>query len=150
MACASGSTLCCAGQCANPASDFAHCGGCRACGMQSVSTPMCNGGFCTSLCAIGFGNCVTPPAPAADDGCETDVTVTTAHCGGCGRACSPLNVAAPACLGSVCTSTCNGSFGNCVKPVAPLADDGCETDLALTTAHCGQCGRACSTLNVAI
>ena len=47
---------------------------------------------------LGHGNCAEPAAPAADDGCETDTSASSADCGGCGNACSNVMFnASPSC-----------------------------------------------------
>jgi hypothetical protein len=127
-----------------------HCGDCdRACSSAQVAELGCTGGLCTSSCRGSWGNCVLPAAPAVDDGCETDLSTSSSHCGDCGRACSSAQVAELGCTGGLCTSSCTGSWGNCNQPAAPAADDGCETDLGGEPSHCGDCGRACSSAQVA-
>ena len=122
-----------------------HCGACdRACATTSVASRACSGGVCNSSCSAGFGNCVQPAAPAADDGCETATGADVANCGACGRACSGANVASRACESGRCTSTCKLGFGNCAEPPAPLADDGCETDVDGAAQRCGSCRNDCS------
>ncbi len=140
-----GTGVCCDGKCRDSASEVQYCGGCRACAATNVATPMCTTGLCQSTCSAGFGNCVQPAAPAADDGCETKLDDTAANCGACGRTCASMHTTATSCAGSLCTSTCETNFGNCTQPSAPAVDDGCETDLTSTTASCGACGRTCST-----
>jgi len=139
-----GVNTCCEGVCRDTTADLAHCGGCRACGNDHVATPSCAGGLCQSTCSPGFGNCVQPAAPSADDGCETDLLTTATSCGGCGRGCATSNTAVLACADSLCTSTCQSNFANCSRPAAPASDDGCETSIASTTTSCGACGRSCS------
>ncbi len=123
----------------------AHCGACgRACASTNVAIPACAGGLCTSLCSVGFGNCVAPAAPAPDNGCETNVETNPSHCGACARACATTNVQTRTCAAGICTSTCNAGFGNCTTPLSPAADDGCETAITTNPQHCGACGRGCS------
>ncbi len=143
-----GALTCCESACRDVSSDVAHCGGCRACGAAQVATPSCMSGLCQSSCISGYGNCIQPAAPAADDGCETDLTSSTASCGSCGRACSSVNTAATACAAGLCTSSCASGFGNCTRPDAPAADDGCETAISSSTTSCGGCGRACASAHV--
>ncbi len=145
---ACGALTCCESVCRDVSSDVGHCGGCRACAAEQVATPSCEGGLCRSTCLAGYGNCVQPAAPAADDGCETDLTTTAASCGACGRACSMTSTAMVACAGGVCSSTCAAGFANCSTPAAPLADDGCETAISASTTSCGGCGRGCASANV--
>jgi hypothetical protein len=59
----------------NTATNTADCGGCaRACSSSHTATLACSNGECTSTCATGWGNCSTPLPPAADDGCESNLT----------------------------------------------------------------------------
>jgi hypothetical protein len=139
---------CCEGLCRNAEVDVQHCGGCRACSGEEVATPICEAGLCRSTCLAPHGNCSTPAAPAADDGCETNLETTPTRCGACDRACVATGVDQLRCMASRCTSTCTAGLGNCSQPLAPDADDGCETDLLTSTAHCGACGRACSATQV--
>lgn len=52
---------------------------------------------------------------------------------------SPAN-AAGVCASGTCTFTCNAGYGDC--DAAPA--NGCEANLATSAAHCGACGRACT------
>lgn len=123
-----------------------HCGSCgRACSSDGVAERRCAGGVCTSSCSSLRGNCSTPAAPDADDGCETNLGTSADHCGACGRACSTTGVATRACTGGTCSSSCQSGLGNCSEPTAPAADDGCETNITSDALDCGACGRACST-----
>ncbi|MDB4931361.1 MAG: uncharacterized protein JWM10_3845, partial [Myxococcaceae bacterium] len=70
---------------------------------------------------------------------------SASHCGACAAACPTRANAVPACTGSACTSVCVAGYGECNGD----ASDGCETNLANSTAHCGACGRSCLTSNVA-
>lgn len=125
-------------------SSAAHCGACgRACNSNHTTSVTCDAGACVSGCQSGWGNC-NRPKTGADDGCETSVQNSVSHCGGCGRACSTINVASAACAGGVCTSTCASGFANCSMPDGSSADDGCETNVNNDAANCGGCGRACS------
>ncbi len=70
------------------------------------------------------------------DGCAS---TTAGNC--CGVACPAVANGSPACLGGACgVGSCAPGFGDCNR----LAVDGCEVELATTTAHCGACGAACS------
>jgi len=118
-----GAIACCGNLCVDTQKDVFNCNGCgAACGNGATD---CCGGKCTN--------------PQGDFG----------NCGACGRACSSAQVATPACGGGLCTSTCTTGFGNCTQPAAPVADDGCETNLNSAPASCGACDRACATTQVA-
>ncbi|MBI5516377.1 MAG: hypothetical protein HY909_21510 [Deltaproteobacteria bacterium] len=121
---------------ASTLSDARHCG---ACGMACASRPNraveCAGGRCAYMCVPGFADCDGMTA----NGCETDTRTTAAHCGACGRGCSPAN-AAGACVAGACTvGMCNAGFGDCDG----MASNGCETDTRTSVMACGACGRAC-------
>lgn len=122
-----------------------NCGACsRACLGTNTQLRVCAAGTCTPVCNTGFGDCTTPSPPAADDGCETSTSTDKLNCGACGRTCSTLGVLSLSCSGGLCTSSCTGNRGNCNRPLAPGADDGCEADLSTNPDNCGACGRACS------
>lgn len=119
------SLMCCDQLCLDTTSDVDNCGGCaRACvaaGTANVAAAKCSGSVCKPTCAAGFADCSEPAAPAADDGCETNIH-TVAHCGTCGNACS-LTQATAACATGTCTiASCNSGFVDCNAKAA----DGCE------------------------
>jgi hypothetical protein len=143
-----GTGACCDKLCWDPTSDITHCGGCRACDSTQVAMPSCMSGLCRSSCVAGFGNCVQPAAPAADDGCETALTTSVSNCGACGRACSTAGANTASCAAGLCNSTCAVGFSNCTQPVAPAPDDGCETPTSSSTTSCGGCARACASDHV--
>ncbi len=121
-------------------SDVNNCGNCgMKCNGIPNGTPSCVNSGCVPVCSAGFRDCNGIYA----DGCEANLNTDVANCGGCGRACSGANVAAKTCAGGLCTSTCAAGFGNCIRPVAPNADDGCETNTTNDKNNCGGCGVAC-------
>ncbi len=137
--------------CETPTTTVANCAGCgNVCAPVNASNASagCTGATCFYTCNAGWKDCQT----AAPDlnGCETHTDVDTGNCGDCGRACAGTQVAGLACAGGLCTSTCNAGFANCTKPVAPGADDGCETHIAIDINNCGACGRACAGTNVSV
>jgi len=115
----------------------AHCGACGAtCSLANASAG-CSAGACTvASCNAGYGNC----DGIAANGCETNVTVTPAHCGTCGAACSLANATAGCAAGACTVASCNAGYGNCDGSAA----NGCETNLNTSNASCGVCGRACA------
>lgn len=126
-----------------------NCGTCsRSCSSSNVQTRQCIGGSCAPACNAGYGDCTTPAPPAVDNGCETSTANDALNCGACGRTCSTSGVQTLSCNAGLCTSTCSGTKGNCNRPAAPAADDGCEIDLAISVDNCGSCGRTCSSSNV--
>ncbi|MBX3181189.1 MAG: hypothetical protein KIT72_15080 [Polyangiaceae bacterium] len=129
--------------------DLAHCGACgHACSDVGASTRTCQEGVCKPVCQTGRGDCGTPTAPNADDGCETDVNAAVDHCGACGRACAGgSHVQARRCEAGLCDPTCVRGRGSCSSPAAPTADDGCETDVDTNVSHCGGCNRPCDDTN---
>jgi hypothetical protein len=104
---------------------------------------------CTLSCSAGFADCDGDPS----NGCEANLNTDLANCGACGRGCSATNVATKTCAGGLCTSSCNGGFGNCTTPAAGpgpsyTPDDGCESNLNTNTNHCGTCANNCATTEV--
>ncbi len=117
--------MCCSELCVNTTNDVDNCGGCgRACvaaGSAGVAATDCAGSVCKPTCDAGFADCTEPAAPAADDGCETNIH-TIQHCGGCDTACT-LTQATAACPAGTCTiASCNTGFADCNGK----ASDGCE------------------------
>ncbi len=124
---------------------IANCGVCgHVCsGANSVSTA-CTNGVCAPTCVDGFGDCIKPAAPMADDGCETVTLDNVFNCGACGRTCLGTNTASRVCTGSICTSTCDLGFANCTTPAVGTNDDGCELAVNTNGFNCGGCGNDCS------
>lgn len=123
-----------------------HCGSCgNACPGAPNAIPVCSGAGCGLMCVGTYADCDLDPA----NGCEVDLASDPLHCGSCSRACDGTNVAALACAGGACTSTCVAGYGNCGQPAAPGADDGCEANLDTDVDHCGDCNRPCDANHVA-
>jgi len=121
-----------------------NCGVCgRACGsLPNVTSGYCSDGTCViSQCDTGWGDCNGNPV----DGCETDLTSTTDHCGLCTTDCTTLNhSSAVHCASSVCVvDDCDSGWGNCNG----LDSDGCERDLLTSNNYCGACSTNCSLLS---
>lgn len=121
-----------------------NCGDCgnNCAGRPNTTSAGCNNGTCSFTCTAGFGNC----NGMQTDGCETNVTTSTANCGACGTNCAGLmNVAAATCSNSGCQiTTCNAGFADCDG----LPGNGCERSIT-TLSDCGACGTACSFPNAA-
>lgn len=115
------------------------CGACdRPCSTANVATAVCAAGLCTSTCSAGFGNCTTPAAPAADDGCETKLDTLT-NCGACASTCDTASSLGAACDGTKCTYTgCKPGFFDC--DTSGTNANGCETPAG---AVCGGCSTTC-------
>jgi len=109
--------------CSDVTSDVSNCGACgRACSSAHVTAPACADKLCAPACAAGWADCNHPIAPAADDGCETNV-YDPAHCGACGAPACNLANASAACPAGACTvKSCNAGFFDCDAKAA----NGCE------------------------
>ena len=119
----------------NLSSNVQHCTACnQACPTPPHTTPKCTASACGYDCVGTWGDCNT----SKTDGCETDTTSTTLHCGGCNKPCS-TNHATPTCVSSACQLACHTGYGNCDNNVA----NGCEAQFSNNPSHCGQCGRSC-------
>ncbi|HRI63216.1 MAG TPA: hypothetical protein PK156_03235 [Polyangium sp.] len=122
----------------------ANCGSCgNVCQSGPNSTATCTNGMCGLNCANGFADCNNNAA----DGCEVNLQTSTANCGACGYICSGTNGVSTACTAGKCTPTCLSGFGNCIQPMPPTADDGCETVTLDDVFNCGACGRVCGSMN---
>jgi len=95
-----------------------------------ASAATCAEGRCGIVCDAGFGDC----DGNLTNGCETDVSASTSHCGACGAACA----AGRACVRSACV--CPPLRGDCDGD----ATNGCELDIGTSDLNCGACGRACA------
>ena len=113
---------------------------CKTCGNEcpaSTGTPVCESGVCgVSDCNTGKGDCDKDKT----NGCEVDLTSTTAHCGFCANACA-IPYATEKCESSLCVvDVCDTGRGNCNGK----QDDGCEVDLTGSVDHCGECDKPCT------
>jgi hypothetical protein len=137
-------------------SGFADCNGERGdgCEVELASSPS-HCGSCQNACpgepgAVGCvaGKCAISRCPDtthgdcnadATDGCETLLSSDPKHCGACGRACGADGTKKVACEASKCELSCKAGRGDCDEK----SENGCETELASNSTHCGRCGLAC-------
>ena len=134
--CPSGQTLCnnvCVSTLTNPN----NCGACGVVCTTLNGIGACINGKCgVGTCNAGFANCDGNAA----NGCETDISTSTANCGACGAVCTTPN-GIGACVNGVCRiGACNPGFADCNGNAA----DGCETNVNTSATNCGSCGRVCA------
>jgi hypothetical protein len=124
-------------------SNDAHCGACNRSCVSLNRQPGCTDSVCTGECAAGFGDC----DDSRDNGCETSLTGSLEHCGGCNRSCASLHVDNAVCEAGGCNGMCTPGYADCnANPVL----DGCESNLDEDVDHCGGCtSPACSGNNIA-
>jgi len=131
--CSSGTELC-GTLCVDTLTDVRHCGYCdNACPSEPGSTPVCIGGGCSTICALGTADCNF----SSSDGCETDTRTDVTNCGMCERACLDEPGSTATCSGGICGYVCAAGWDDC-DGVA-----GCEANLDVSSLNCGACGRAC-------
>jgi hypothetical protein len=121
--------------------------GCVPCGSQHVASATCNNdGTCgIALCVSGYQDCNNN----TDDGCETNLSNNTNHCGQCGTDCEKVRVnsAAPHVVSAKCVSAlckpnqCEPGWMDCDGALS----NGCEQQ----SAACGKCCPAGQTCNQA-
>lgn len=131
-----GATRACGAACVSVDDPLFGCGAtdCTPCSVLGA-TPACVNGACSiAVCSAGLADCNAN----ASDGCETDLS-SPSSCGACGVLCPLAPHALPACTSLACSLACDIGWADC--NANPL--DGCETDLALDIANCGQCGKRC-------
>ncbi len=108
-----------------------HCGRCNnACGAGFV----CSAGACGSVCGSGTTFC---------SGACVNTQTSPSNCGACGVTCPGAANATATCASGACSFRCSAGFGDCDGSAA----NGCETNFATSTAHCGGCGSACNATN---
>jgi hypothetical protein len=118
--------------------NLAHCGTCgMACSAPANASAACVGTTCSFRCNVGFADC----DGVATNGCETNTTSSTTHCGRCGNFCSFPNASAVCASGQCALGACSAGFGNCDGVTA----NGCETSTLNSLDHCGRCGNPCAT-----
>lgn len=161
--------VCFAQSCCAPEDHSVTCGN-GACGVQlnncgqavqclSLANEACaqDGDCCSGVCVDGLcqagpvaiGGVCDSNGDCASHACCGGLCVDTGadyrNCGACGHLCSDFGMAAVTCVNGVCGGTCANSYGDCNNDLA----DGCETILTNDPDHCGACGHACSSTNVA-
>ncbi|MBL8602616.1 MAG: hypothetical protein JNK72_11900 [Myxococcales bacterium] len=120
----------------NLQADPLHCGVCgTVCSVPNGGAVCTNGRCMRSTCNQNFADCDGEPS----NGCEVNLTNSTANCGRCGNACSVVGGASVCAAGSCVLTTCNAGLGDCDNNRA----NGCETNLLSAVAHCGACGSQC-------
>jgi agmatine/peptidylarginine deiminase len=117
--------------------DCAACGDdCRA--RFPNASGACRAGACALVaCAPGFGDCDGEPG----NGCEVTLG-TDQDCAACGDDCrDDYPHASGGCVAGACQmGACQAGSGDCDGEPG----NGCEADLTVEEANCGQCGRACA------
>jgi len=104
-ACPPGETLCTSRRwswCADLQQDPLDCGACgNACRRDTAKNldGVCDKGVCVDRCAAGWGDCDGDP----DNGCETNLETSVAHCGACGIRCD--TAAGQPCIDGQCLMT---------------------------------------------
>jgi hypothetical protein len=109
---------------------------------------------CELLCQGILANCDHDAA----NGCETNVLLSTSHCGTCGRACEVPTDGFAACQSGTCSQSCGGSDELCDGACVPQLACGCPegkircgawcVDTANDADNCGVCGRVCTPIEV--
>lgn len=128
--CVSGQTMC-GGACADIRNDPLNCGHCgNACPVPTGGRATCDGGVCEIACESGSHRC--------DPTCASNTSVMT--CGTRCEPCPPRTNATSTCAADACGFTCNAGFADCDSNI----DNGCETDIRTSAAHCGRCGNVCT------
>jgi hypothetical protein len=119
----------------------AHCGACQRACSGINRQPGCAEGVCTGACVAGYGDC----DDSRDNGCETDLSLSLEHCGGCNVSCSSLHVDNAVCEETGCNGTCTPGYDDCNDSQS----DGCEIHIDEDVDRCGSCGSpACSGNNI--
>ena len=123
--------------CEEKLDSFDHCSDCD----TPCAKASCSGGVCTAVA------CVSPLADCDRDeaDCEVDTSSDIDHCGGCDLPCAFTSNdpnATLSCQDSVCGAACEADYGDCDANY----QNGCETPLLTTGAHCATCGNDCAQL----
>lgn len=120
-----------------------HCGICDVECDPAHAAGICVGGECqiktdepNQGCDTNYANCNLLP----EDGCEANLLTDPEHCGACDDSACSTEGGVPGCSAGECTIQCNEGFDDCDQNVR---DNGCETNIARSVNHCGECERAC-------
>ncbi len=116
------------------ATDPNNCGTCGHICVNPNGSVACSESKCVAGCSNGWGDCNGNIA----DGCETNTTNTTAHCGSCNNGCVNPH-GATSCVLSACKPVCVSGWDSCNNDPT----DGCETSLSDDVTNCGSCGFKC-------
>jgi hypothetical protein len=131
----------CNGTCVPNSSTTYGCGSsdCAPCVLTNVADFICdrNNACAPSQCVLNYKTC-----PYDNGDCMTDVAHSADNCGSCGVHCSdPMNGIA-GCADGVCAiKSCNPPYDDCDHDPG----NGCETNLSIDQANCGECGHGCPT-----
>jgi hypothetical protein len=121
--------------------DKDHCGGCTATPCDDLypnATGACENRRCEfDQCNGNFANC----DDSLNNGCETDLRTSEAHCNACNAECSTAGTDTNTCENGVCTPACEEDFLDCDND----GENGCEVDSTSDAQHCGNCSTRCQT-----
>ena len=115
---------------------LANCGACGERCAPPHADGVCEEGVCTARCDTGFDDCNGDVV----DGCESDLGDPDT-CGSCTNHCGANGGTASCGKGGTCDIVCDDDRADCANGL----EDGCETNSAVSTLHCGVCDRACPT-----
>jgi plastocyanin len=113
---------------ANLSTDANNCGSCGTLCASINGTGACVSGACKESCVSGFGDCDGNSA----NGCETNLSNNTSHCGSCTNVCPTGNT----CSNGLCFN------GGCISP--NTACNGTCYNLNTDPNHCGSCTNVCA------
>jgi hypothetical protein len=124
---------------ANFADDVNNCGQCgNKCSYANAQAKCANSTCSVDTCSAPWANCDGNDA----NGCESNTTSSTAHCGGCNNTCTNVH-GQTKCTASTCVPTCDGGYADCDSD----PENGCEASTQIEAANCGGCGLACNKIN---
>ena len=110
---------------------------CGACGERCAprhAEGVCDDGVCTARCDDNFDDCNGDVL----DGCEADLGAAET-CGSCTNHCGENGGTASCGENGTCEIVCDEARADCANGL----EDGCETNTAVSTLHCGVCDRVC-------